>query len=45
MRYGTGIGVRYYSNFGPIRIDVGTPVNPAKGDPRVAVYVSLGQAF
>lgn len=45
MRYGAGLGVRYYSNFGPIRIDVGTPVNPQKGDPRVAVYVSLGQAF
>lgn len=45
MRYGTGIGVRYYSNFGPIRVDIGTPVNPVKGDPRVAVYVSLGQAF
>ncbi|QBM74791.1 outer membrane protein assembly factor [Sphingomonas sp. AAP5] len=45
LRYGAGLGVRYYSNFGPIRIDVGTPVNPAPGDPRVAVYVSLGQAF
>jgi translocation and assembly module TamA len=45
LRYGTGLGVRYYSNFGPIRIDVGTPVNPQPGDPRVAVYVSLGQAF
>ncbi|MEP9402819.1 autotransporter assembly complex family protein [Sphingomonas sp. VNH70] len=45
MRYGAGIGVRYYSNFGPIRIDVGTPVNPQRGDPRIAVYVSLGQAF
>ena len=30
---------------GPIRIDVGTPLNPQKGDARVAVYVSLGQAF
>ncbi|HWK37061.1 autotransporter assembly complex family protein [Sphingomonas sp.] len=45
FRYGAGVGVRYYSNFGPIRIDVGTPLNPQKGDPRVAVYVSLGQAF
>ena len=45
MRFGTGIGVRYYSNFGPIRVDVGTPINPQRGDPRVAVYVSLGQAF
>jgi translocation and assembly module TamA len=45
FRFGTGVGLRYYSSFGPIRIDVGTPINPQKGDPRVAVYVSLGQAF
>ncbi len=45
FRYGAGLGVRYYSNFGPIRVDVGTPINPQPGDSRVAVYVSLGQAF
>jgi translocation and assembly module TamA len=45
FRYGAGIGVRYHSSFGPIRLDVGTPINPRKGDARVAVYVSLGQAF
>ncbi len=45
LRIGTGLGVRYYSNFGPIRIDVGTPINPQSGDPKIAVYVSLGQAF
>lgn len=45
FRYGAGVGVRYYSNFGPIRIDVGTPLTPQRGDPRIAVYVSLGQAF
>ncbi|KQT33377.1 hypothetical protein ASG29_04785 [Sphingomonas sp. Leaf412] len=45
MRYGAGLGVRYYSNFGPIRVDVGTPINPQRGDSRIAVYVSLGQAF
>ena len=45
MRYGAGLGVRYYSDFGPIRIDVGTPINPQPGDSRIAVYVSLGQAF
>jgi translocation and assembly module TamA len=45
MRFGTGLGVRYYSNFGPIRLDVGTPINRQPGEPRVAVYVSLGQAF
>jgi translocation and assembly module TamA len=37
--------LRYYSSFGPIRIDVGTPLNPRHGDSRIAVAVSLGQAF
>jgi translocation and assembly module TamA len=45
LRVGAGMGVRYYSNFGPIRVDVGTPLNPQPGDPKIAVYVSLGQAF
>jgi translocation and assembly module TamA len=45
LRYGTGLGVRYYTSFGPIRVDIGTPINPRKGDSRVAIYVSLGQAF
>lgn len=45
FQYGAGVGVRYYSSFGPIRLDVGTPLNPQPGDSRIAVYVSLGQAF
>lgn len=45
MRVGVGIGVRYYTNFGPIRVDVGTPLNPQPGDARIGVYVGLGQAF
>ncbi|HUE79442.1 MAG TPA: BamA/TamA family outer membrane protein [Sphingomicrobium sp.] len=44
-QFGAGLGLRYYSSFGPIRIDVGTPLNPRAGDSRVAVTVSLGQAF
>ena len=45
LRYGAGLGVRYYTSFGPIRLDLGTPLNRRPGDSRVAVYVSLGQAF
>jgi translocation and assembly module TamA len=45
LRFGAGIGVRYHTNFGPIRVDVGTPLSRRSGDPRIAVYVSLGQAF
>ncbi len=45
FRYGAGLGLRYHSSFGPIRIDVGTPINPQKGDTPITVFVSLGQAF
>ena len=45
MRYGVGIGARYYTNFGPFRIDVATPLNPRKGDGKIALYISIGQAF
>jgi len=45
MRYGAGMGVRYYTSFGPIRLDIGTPLNRRPGDSRITVFVSLGQAF
>ena len=44
-RFAAGIGVRYYSSFGPIRVDLGFPLNRQKGDGPFAVTVSLGQAF
>lgn len=45
LKIGVGVGIRYQTNFGPIRIDLGTPLNPSKGDSRIGVYVALGQAF
>lgn len=45
LRYGAGIGARYYTNFGPLRLDVATPLNRQPGDSRVAVYIGIGQAF
>jgi translocation and assembly module TamA len=44
-RFGVGIGGRFYTNFGPMRIDVATPINRQQGESRIAVYVSLGQSF
>jgi translocation and assembly module TamA len=44
-RFAAGAGLRYYSLFGPIRVDVGIPLNRQKGDGPFAVTVSLGQAF
>jgi translocation and assembly module TamA len=45
LRYGAGIGGRYYTNFGPLRLDVATPLGRKPGEPTVAVYLSIGQAF
>lgn len=45
MRYGVGIGARYYTNFGPFRLDVATPLGRRPGEAKVAVYISIGQAF
>lgn len=43
---GAGIGLRYYTSFGPVRLDVATPLNRRDGvDDLVQVYISLGQAF
>ena len=44
-RFAAGLGVRYYSSFGPLRVDVGVPLNRQEGDGPIAVTVSLGQAF
>ncbi len=45
IRIGAGIGARYLTGFGPLRLDVAFPINPRPTDSFVAVYVSLGQAF
>ena len=45
LRYGVGVGGRYYTNFGPVRLDVATPLGRRKGEGRINIYVSIGQAF
>ncbi len=45
IRFGAGIGLRYKTTFGPIRVDVAVPLNKTQFDSPVVVYVSLGQAF
>lgn len=41
---GAGLGVRYNTSIGPIRLDVGLPVEGDTGD-GPQVYIGLGQAF
>lgn len=44
--WGTGIGLRYYTGFGPIRADLAFPLNKRKKiDKNFQLYFSIGQAF
>ncbi len=45
VRIGVGAGLRYFTGLGPIRLDVAVPLDPRPGDPSVAFYVGIGQAF
>jgi translocation and assembly module TamA len=45
LLYGVGLGLRYYTAFGPLRLDLATPLHKRNGDSPIQVYISLGQAF
>jgi translocation and assembly module TamA len=45
LRVGTGLGFLYYTGIGPIRLDVGVPLERPPGGASLAVYIGLGQAF
>ena len=46
LRLGTGAGLRYITPIGPLRFDVGVPVDRRRGvDDAYQVYISIGQAF
>ena len=46
LLWGTGLGLRYLTDFAPIRFDIAVPLNRREGiDDAFQVYVSIGQAF
>ncbi|MBI1359235.1 MAG: BamA/TamA family outer membrane protein [Alphaproteobacteria bacterium] len=45
MRAGAGLGVRYYTSFGPLRADIAAPLDKRTGDSNFQIYISIGQAF
>ncbi len=46
IRVSAGLGLRYYTAIGPIRLDVAKPLRREPGDDRsFAIYVGIGQAF
>ena len=40
---GVGVGARYRTPIGPIRLDIAVPLDPHASDPTFAVYVALGR--
>ncbi|MDR3631785.1 MAG: BamA/TamA family outer membrane protein [Desulfocapsaceae bacterium] len=45
LRWGAGVGLRYYTALGPFRFDVATPLNPRNDDAHLQFYISIGQSF
>jgi translocation and assembly module TamA len=45
FRWGAGLGLRYYTAFAPVRVDIARALDKRPGDPAFAVYVSIGQSF
>ena len=42
---GAGVGVRYYTAIGPLRVDLAVPLTEVPGNDSYQVYIGLGQAF
>lgn len=42
---GAGVGARYYTAIGPIRLDVAVPLNKLPGGDSFELYIGIGQAF
>lgn len=46
MAIGAGVGVRYYTSFGPVRFDIATPLTEKENtEQSYQFYISIGQAF
>ncbi len=45
LRWATGLGLRYFTPVGPLRLDVAVPIDKRPTDDSFEFYVSLGQAF
>jgi len=45
LRYGFGFGLRYKSPVGPLRVDLGFPLEPPRGDARWQLHLRVGYVF
>lgn len=45
LSWAAGLGLRYSTPIGPIRLDVAVPLDRRRGDDAYQFYISIGQAF
>lgn len=45
LRAGVGVGARYMTPAGPLRVDLAMPLDPSDRDEDFQLYISIGQAF
>jgi translocation and assembly module TamA len=45
LAVGVGLGVRYFTPVGPVRLDIATPLNHRDGIASIQFYIGIGQAF
>lgn len=45
IRAGAGLGIRYATPFGPLRLDVAMPLNKYEDGTRFGIYAGIGQSF
>jgi translocation and assembly module TamA len=45
VRVGAGLGVRYYTSIGAVRLDAAVPLTRIPGGDAFEIYIGLGQAF
>ena len=45
LRFAVGVGLRYQTPIGPIRVDLATPLDRRSGEDPVQLYINIGQAF
>ena len=45
MLWGAGLGIRYNTIIGPLRVDLAAPLNRRSDDGKFQLYISIGQSF
>jgi translocation and assembly module TamA len=45
LAVGVGLGVRYSTPVGPLRVDVAVPLDRRAGDASAQLYIGIGQSF